>query len=185
MYHIQDNFLEDTDLSFLRKSADKHYKGKFGKIFESHSEAVPYRSLDGDLTTPLIGMGLGIIPVIEKIKNVLSNYTEKLNPIENVFFQYCSPGYIIPLHQDNLRAPIKHTTEVSFLTENYKAFIYCNEKWEEDWGGQLCFHGVEILPIPNRLVIYSTDEEHWVKEIKAEATVLRTFFGVRFGYETR
>jgi len=185
MYHVVDNFLNEEDFAFMQRSATQHLTKKYGKKVSDNTMMILYSDSHGDLTRALIGTGTGLIPIIEKIKTSLHDFTENLNPIENIFFQYCYSGYVIPPHIDFLHtANLSNMVDLTNMAGNYKAFLYCGDEWQEEWGGELCFNGIKILPIPNRLVIYTTDETHWVTEIKPNVNAVRTFFGIRFGYES-
>jgi Rps23 Pro-64 3,4-dihydroxylase Tpa1-like proline 4-hydroxylase len=54
------------------------------------------------------------------------------------------------------------------LDRRLNAILYMNESWDEDWGGHLEFwnkevseSGRRVAPVPNRLVVFGTNQTSW------------------------
>lgn len=39
--------------------------------------------------------------------------------------------------------------------------LFCNERWQEDWGGKLIVQQTEIVPRFGRMVVFETNDESW------------------------
>ena len=84
-----------------------------------------------------------------------------INPLARMmWFQYHSDKHKVIQHYDN-------TLAGSTNKKSFTSLLYMHDTWEDTWGGELTFLNDKkpILPKPNRLMIYSRDEEHWVNEI--------------------
>ena len=62
------------------------------------------------------------------------------------------------------------------------ALLYVHDAWEDAWGGELLMHGdnnsghvQRYMPLPNRLVVFVSDERsfHEVAEVRCPADVFR------------
>jgi len=189
MVIVKDNFLDDAEFAWLaqkaRKVSDtmKHdlaIKGPSGKnrIWGDYNWNTCYFDLNGDHTIPSVAIGKDIRPILNKMTDVVKNKYESytIPALNNVFFMFSINGYETHKHRDQTYA----RTSEEALAATFKAFIFCNEVWKEEWGGHLCFNCSENLPKPNRLVIFSMDETHWVNLVK-DAEVERSIFGARWG----
>jgi Rps23 Pro-64 3,4-dihydroxylase Tpa1-like proline 4-hydroxylase len=84
-----------------------------------------------------------------------------INPLaRQMWYQYHSKKHKIISHLDQA---VKDKTS----KQSFTSLLYMHDNWEDSWGGELTFLNDKqsILPKPNRLIIYSRDEEHWVNEI--------------------
>ena len=180
-----DNFLDNETFDILNASMlSKLDRVKCRKADDvgnekSHSEA--YTQLHGDILFPKMHLGVHIGPIIDKVRNYIETEIGKSIPVvESTHYAFMNQGYLIRRHVDSISTPI----DFDELAKNYKAFIFSHSKWEEEWGGHLCFKNTEkeYLPVPNRLVVYTTDEPHWtilMNEKSGDAT--RMIMGIRFG----
>jgi hypothetical protein len=99
--------------------------------------------------------------VITTVKKYLTEDLNFVNPkVYGVWFQYMSNKQLVGKHFDNPNVNGKPTDQ------SFSAFLYMHQTWEDNWGGELCFNSGTVLPKPNRLIVYSREEEHWVNEIK-------------------
>ena len=107
---------------------------------------------------------LGSKSLPEVITTVKKYLTEDLNFVNpkayGTWFQYMSNKQLVGKHFDNPNVNGKPTDQ------SFSAFLYMHQTWEDNWGGELCFNSGTVLPKPNRLIVYSREEEHWVNEIK-------------------
>ena len=117
-------------------------------------------------------LGKEIIPVINKCREYLISLGVE-NPVaKSIWFQYMTNTYILTKHHDS-------NVRQSTLENSYSTFLYCHDIWDNSWGGELCFNDEEIPALPNRLIAYSRDEEHWVNPIKHDnQDYKRMFFGI-------
>jgi hypothetical protein len=176
MIYLQDNFLS-ADEFMLMKSAALKYAHKKDNLYENENGwATSCLSLKNDPTLALLKFGIWQKDVLERIKKLLEKFVEPIPSLEIIWFNYCQNGYIITKHRDYT---LKSDT-IETLSKRFKVFIYAHEVWEESWGGKLCFESTEILPLPNRLVLYSADEMHWTTPMNTDQ--LRIFYGLRFGF---
>lgn len=70
-------------------------------------------------------------------------------------YQCMTDEYIIHPHRDG-------EVRQKSIDNCYTSIVYLNDEWEETLGGNFEIEGNSIVSLPNRLVIYSRDEEHWV-----------------------
>jgi|APFre7841882654_1041346.scaffolds.fasta_scaffold41467_3 hypothetical protein len=193
MLYLKDNFLPTETFNWLNEAAIRKNeyalnvakKGNFKSVAKFYTQDksawdLCYADLQGSMVTPAHGIGKNIIGVIQNIKDFLGEQLQSSVPrLETAYLMYGKNSYTVPRHIDKN----KTSSDYQELFNYYKAFIFCHNTWEEDWGGRLCFDSNKYLPKPNRLVIYSLNEFHWVEPITEKATNLRMIFGVRFGAE--
>lgn len=192
MVYTQDNFLPLelfnwlSDKAKLKSNLSLELSGnsnnrdfaKFHKVDRTGWD-ITYTELNGDISIPVMEIGDKVEDILNHIKNTIKSVTGADAPkIDNVHFIFSKTGYIVKQHTDR-RFQNTHPMKLSKI---YKTFIFCNDVWDENWGGELCFNSGSFLPIPNRLVMYSIDEMHWVKKVN-ENNIIRTNFGCRFGQE--
>ena len=171
-----DNFLPDADFSALNERMLKRYKPGLRQDNGSDLTAIRIRTTSADgvnYTESKVLLGLQIVPALEKMRDTLVKlgYVKPLP--YSIWFQYGDKNHLVGKHFDGKVGD-------STLEKSLSTFLYTNKYWEDDWGGEFCVNGTEILPKPNRLIIYSRDEEHWINNIsaKVEHDYLRMFFGV-------
>jgi hypothetical protein len=197
MVLIQDNFLSTEHFDWLKQVAIKKAASTFNiaskvnpssisKFYTQDRTGWDYNFLDlkGDITTPAHSLGKQIIPIIENVEDTLVQFDNSIRREElvNAFFMFAIKGYEIPKHMD----VIYSNSTKEDLSKIYKAFIFCHDEWSEDWGGELCFHKGKFAPKPNRLLIYSGDEEHWVNLMNDNAKdSIRKIFGLRYREEKK
>lgn len=189
MVIVQDDFLDPVDFAWFVEKAKKvsdtmkhdlATKGPSSKnrIWGEYNWNTCYFDLNDDHMIASVRVGKDLSPVLNKIIDVVKE-KGNLDPIpklNNVFFMFSKNGYIVDKHRDTTYA----RSSKQALEGTFKAFIFCHDTWKEEWGGHLCFDCSENLPKPNRLVIFSMDETHWVNLVK-DAEVERSIFGVRWG----
>jgi len=179
-----DNFLDNETFDILNASMlskiDSAKSRKADDVGNEKSYSLAYTELHGDILFPSMHLGAHIGPIINKVRNYIETAIDKSIPdVESTHYAFMNQGYIIRRHVDSKSIPI----DFDELAKNYKAFLFSHNEWEEEWGGHLCFSTEEeYLPLPNRLVVYTTDEPHWtilMNEKSGDAT--RMIMGIRFG----
>jgi len=168
---MSDEILKETE----KKGTDLVRNRKWG----GHNWNRGYHSLDDDTTIPSVALKRNIKPIMTRIRDIIKEKS-KLDPfplLDTAFLIYSNDGYEVHRHKD---LSIKEKLQ-NKKTYNFKAFIFCHKEWKEEWGGHLCFDGYEILPVPNRLVVFSVNESHWVNLVNTKSTMLRKIFGGRWG----
>lgn len=70
-------------------------------------------------------------------------------------YQCMTDDYTIHPHKDG------EVREKS-IDNCYTSIVYLNDEWDDTLGGNFEIHGHSVVSAPNRMVIYSRDEEHWV-----------------------
>jgi len=191
MVIVQDNILTEEEFIWLDDISSKisdeilkemEKKGTDGirnRKWGSHNWSRGYHSLDDDTTIPSVALKRNIKPIMTRIRDIIKEKS-KLDPfplLDTAFLMYSNDGYKVHRHRD-LSTKAKYQPKEVY---NFKAFIFSHKEWKEEWGGHLCFDGYEILPVPNRLVVFSVDEAHWVNLVNTESTMLRKIFGGRWG----
>jgi len=178
MYCYKDNFLSDEVFNLFKEDMLNKYEPRkewgnenpsYGKYLsgENYEEDAPVRVLeltnpeDGDYMYTAVRLGSKSLPEIARsIKQYMIESINLINPLaRQMWYQYHSKKHKIIPHLD--QAVNGKTSKQSFTS-----IIYMHDVWKDSWGGELVFLNKQsILPKPNRLVIYSRDEEHWVNEI--------------------
>jgi hypothetical protein len=195
MVIVKDNFLPPKKFEWLKQIASSKAKYSLkiaeranapfiAKFYNAEKTAwdLTYYKLYGDLTMPANGIGKDIISIVDDMKNFLCGYDSAIKNEEliNLTFMFAIQGYSVPRHID-IRSPSSTTEDLSKI---YKIFLFCHEEWSDKWGGELCFTKGDFLPLPNRLIIYSNDEPHWVKPVKdTKDIIIRKIFGLRYREE--
>jgi len=195
MLIVRDNFLSPNELEWLQNIAYKKSQESYNIATKGVNNAIAkfytedktawdfsYNDINGDLTMPSYILGNQISSIVNQISTVVAMHDDSLTKqdLVNLYFMYQIKGYEVPKHKDR-RFP--STTEEE-LSKIYKAFLFCNKDWNKEWGGSLCFNHGSYLPIPNRLIIYSNDEGHWVEKVTEKVNNnLRIIFGLRFRKE--
>jgi hypothetical protein len=174
-----DNFLPDADFSALNERMLKRYKPGMRQDDGPEGTAIRIRTTckDGiDYTESKVLLGLQIVPALEKMRNTLVDLGYKDLLPYSIWYQYGDKFHSIGKHFDG-------SVRSSTLDNSISTFLYTNKYWENDWGGEFCVNGTKVLPKPNRLVVYSRDEEHWINDIKhtLDDGYMRMFFGVSWG----
>lgn len=193
MVLVQDNFLTEEEFKWLDAATSKisddiqnemSVRGpdlSRNRIWGDFNWNRGYFSLNDDTTIPSVALKRNIQPIMLRIREIIKENSnlDPFPPLENVILIYSKDGYIVHRHTDNsYYVPVPED-----LAKCFKAFIFCHSDWKEEWGGHLCFDGHEILPVPNRLVIFSMDEAHWVNLVNTQSTMIRKIFGGRWGYD--
>lgn len=176
MLYIEDNFLTESEFRSLNDAALKHSTKKRNLYQDNNGWSEGCVDLKNNLVMPLVKFGKWQEPIIERLKVLVEQFVKPHPIIENVWFNYAQGAYIIPRHTDIITT----NDPADLMKKSFKIFIYAHEQWEESWGGKLCFDAQEIVPVPNRLVMYTMDEAHWTTPITTDA--LRIFWGIRFGH---
>ena len=181
-----DNFLDNETFDILNTSMlskiDSAKSKKADDVGNETAYSLAHTGLHGDILFPSMHLGVHIGPIIDKVRNYIETEIGKSIPVvESTHYAFMNQGYIIRRHVDAIKFPVNGTG----LKKNFKAFIFGHARWEEDWGGHLCFKsdGSENLPLPNRLVVYTVDEPHGtilMNEKSGDAT--RMIMGIRFGF---
>lgn len=191
MVIVKDNFLPKNLFSWLNSTAKNKCSESFklatkstttkSKFYTENKTGWDYsiNNLQGDLVRPQYVLGTNYKIVYDMILSELA--INELNPLnlDSVFFMFATTGYEIPKHVD-----VRYLgTNINELNRIVKAFIFCHETWDNTWAGELCFKTGNYLPVPNRLLIYTADELHWVNKVNDINDNNRIIFGMRFGDE--
>jgi len=195
MVVVKDNFLSEDRFNWLKQIASKKAESSFNIATKGNASLISkfytkdntgwdlsFLKLKGDVTIPAHVLGKEVIHIIDDVESAIAEFDSfvKHEELVNLYFMFSIKGYEIPKHFD---AVYRNSTKED-LSKIYKAFIFCHDEWSEDWGGELCFHHGEYSPLPNRLLIYSGDEEHWVKPVNDMAKDnIRKIFGLRYREE--
>jgi hypothetical protein len=175
-----DDFLLGTQFVPLNQKMLKRYKHGLRQDightnFPSENQAVRIRtsSNDHDYTESKVLLGIEIVPAIEKMRETLLTLGYVDPMAYSVWYQYGDKNHLVGKHFDS-------TVRNSAPEKSLSTFLYTHNCWEDDWGGEFCVNSAEVLPKPNRLIVYSRDEEHWINSIKhtLEDNYMRMFFGV-------
>lgn len=158
-----DNFLDTetfTELNQYMLSKKIHVvenqnqNGKFGKVTHTIGQGTAffrYKVEGNDLIT--------LLPIIDQIQECLKNVTKSTTQQHYAsWFQYMNNKQRAGKHFDG-------AVNNRHLTRSYSAFLYTHAIWEDHYGGELCINETETKVYPNRLIIYSRDEEHWTNPI--------------------
>lgn len=179
MFTYIDNFLPEQLFQELNERMLWRYKPGLrqdqGKalILDTSSSAIRIRtsSDNNDYTESAILLGKMVPAAVELVKNYLTEELKFINPeARSIWFQYHLLEHRVGKHYDdgNIRKRLPH--------QCFSTFLYSHEKWEDDWGGELCFNDGELLPKSNRLITYSRDEEHWVNLINHDLKDYKRMF---------
>jgi len=175
-----DNFLTSSDLDALNTRMLKRYKpgirqdtGKELNFSESAAVRIRTTTNNHDYTESMVLLGVEILPAIKKISQTLVDLKYKNPEPYNIWFQYGDKNHLVGKHTDG-------TVRGKSLEFSISTLLYTHKYWENNWGGEFCVESIEILPKPNRLVIYSREHEHWIKNIHhtLEDSYMRMFLGV-------
>jgi Rps23 Pro-64 3,4-dihydroxylase Tpa1-like proline 4-hydroxylase len=181
MYCYKDNFLSDELFNLFKEDMLNKYEPRkewvtdngemrFGKYLsgENYKEDAPVRVMDlaypedGNYMYTAVKLGSKSLPEIARsIKQYMIECMNLINPLaRQMWYQYHSKKHKIISHLDQA---VKDKTS----KQSFTSLLYMHDNWEDSWGGELTFLNDKqsILPKPNRLIIYSRDEEHWVNEI--------------------
>lgn len=176
MVFTKDNVLPLDLLTTLNERMLKRYMPNKKEGLYTSVQRVRAFSNNNDFTEAATFLGSIVPKIATLIKDVIIEECNLSNPqASDVWFQYM-------LHQHTL-GPHVDTDIIRGLdnSKTFSTFLYCHKEWQDDWGGELVFHSTVILPKPNRLVVYSRDEEHWVDPIKHTIqNYKRMFFGVNW-----
>lgn len=72
-------------------------------------------------------------------------------------YQCINSDYIIHPHKDG-------SVREKSIDNCYSSIVYLNDEWDESLGGNFEVHSESVPSLPNRMIIYSRDEEHWVSK---------------------
>lgn len=195
MIYYEDNFLPEDQFTALRERVKKRFVPTDSKKLTTGSDQpvrLTYHDPAGNWREGCNFLGLECIPAIEKIMNTLKGL--KIENLNNwsIWYQYIINTMTIPPHQDQgLRKSDQANT--------YTAIIYTSD-WQPGWGGEFIV-GEPVFPPshnnlskpaatsitnlthiidpkPNRMLVWSRDEWHAVKEVTApDSDFIRSFFG--------
>lgn len=100
---------------------------------------------------------LGIVWAItcKKIQQFLSDNLQISASPYSLRYQCITDNYTIHPHKDGC---IREKS----IDKCYTTIVYLNDEWDETLGGNFETAGNSVVSLPNRLVIYSRDEEHSV-----------------------
>ena len=172
-----DDFLDQSTFTELNERMLKRFSNSLIQDSRFNTDSVAVRIsninfLRGDIIGPQHFLGKVVMPILEQIKTFLPTEIGGINPqAYSVWFQYMNKYQGVSKHFDGT---VNNRPE----KQSYSAFLYAHSEWEDDWGGELCVNSAEVLPKPNRLIVYSRDEEHWVNEVvHSNDEYQRMFFG--------
>lgn len=191
MVIVRDNFLPENLFFWLNNLAKNKCSQslqaatkkstKISKFYTESKTGWDYSlsNLQGDLVRPQYALGSHYKDIHTLILNEITK--NNLIPLELdcAFFMFATTGYEIPKHFD-----VRYVgSKADQLKKIVKAFIFCHTEWDDSWGGELCFTSGNNSPSPNRLLIYTADEMHWVNKVNDIKENKRMIFGLRFGDE--
>lgn len=189
MVFIKDNFLPEETFVWLNNLAKqnavkslqniKFNKNRLSKFYTKEKTAWDHTEPNCSLNILRQTYGNQIVDIFNKIENECKENNIQLLEYKKMFFLFATTGYLVPTHRDK---NLLHST-MDDLSKIYKAFIFCHSVWKPEWKGELCFSNGNYLPLPNRLLIYSGDEKHWVEQVQEIGDNLRMIFAIRFGEE--
>lgn len=194
MILIEDNFLSTDDFDWLNAVAeqkadlslqiaqDQNKRNVANiKFYKKDETAWDYGFIVRNTGTTIAYSAIGenIQHIINQVEKRIEQAVPSLDPLQTIFFMFSKEGYEVNKHKDirSLNTPDEKLQKI------YKAFIFCHRQWEDNWGGELCFSTETVLPKPNRLVVYSSDELHWVNKVNKIDNNRRMIFTVRYGNE--
>ena len=178
MYWYKDNFLSDSLFKSFNEDLLNRYEPRekwvdddvYGLYLsgENYKEDAPTRIMgdaypeENDYMHSAIKMKSKSLPeIVRSIKKCMIEENQLINPLARMmWFQYHSNKNKVIQHYDN-------TLAGSTNKKSFTSLLYMHDTWEDTWGGELTFLNDKkpILPKPNRLMIYSREEEHWENEI--------------------
>ena len=178
MYWYKDNFLSDSLFKTFNKEILDRYEPRkewvdddiYGLHLsgENYKEDAPVR-IKGEaypekneyIHSAVKLRSKSLPEIVRTIKKCMIEDMQLVNPLARMmWFQYHSNKHKVIQHYDN-------TLAGKSSKQSFTSLVYMHETWEDTWGGELTFLNDKqsILPKPNRLLVYSRDEEHWVNEI--------------------
>jgi len=153
MLSVADDFLSAMELEYHRtillSKVDVSTLKKFGMWMHSH-EIESGKDLD-------IHHKLGMIWKItaEKIQQYFRDTLGVDVTPYSLRYQCMTDEYTIHPHRDG-------EVRQKSIDKCYTSIVYLNDEWDESLGGNFEVNDHSVASLPNRLVIYSRDEEHWV-----------------------
>ena len=155
MLSVADDFLSAMELEYhrtvLTSKVDASTLKKFGMWMHSHEIE------SGQLND--IHYKLGVIWKITAEKT--QNYFKDVLGVDVVpysfRYQCTNSGYTIHPHKDG-------SVRNKSIDNCYSSIVYLNDEWDESLGGNFEVDTRSVSSLPNRMVIYSRDEEHWVSK---------------------
>jgi len=175
MFLYVDNFLPDELFMQLNKQMLWRFRPNVRQDNKSESPMrIRTLSENNDYTESKMLLGKMVPDAINLVKNHMVNVLKFKNPeAHSIWYQYMLPKHFVGKHHDY------NTIRDKKPYQCFSAFLYTHGEWQDDWGGELCFNGAELLPKSNRIIMYSRDEEHWVNPIKhGNETYNRMFLGI-------
>lgn len=163
MYLFVDNFLPEETFTSLNKRMMWRFKPNLRQDERPKKEAaVRIRTLtDGvDYKESAVLLGSMVPYIVEYTQKYMIERLNFKQPLAHgIWFQYMSNKQFVGPHYDDMNLRGKSPVQC------FSTFLYSHEFWEDSWGGELCFHTGKVLPLRNRMILYSRDEEHWVNDI--------------------
>lgn len=153
MISVADNFLSAMELEYHRTmvlaKVNVSTLKQLGMWVHSHEIE------SGKMTGIHYKLGLIWKITTEKIQEHFKN-TLGMDVLPYSFrYQCMTDEYIIHPHRDG-------EVRQKSIDNCYTSIVYLNDEWDETLGGNFEIEGNSVVSLPNRLVIYSRDTEHWV-----------------------
>lgn len=145
------------------------------------TQAVRFRTKtdNHDYTEAACILGAMVPNCVNHIRNHLITNLQFQEPEAHyIWFQYMNMKQTVGKHLDGISRNRK-------AYQCFRGFLYTHSEWEDNWGGELCIgpnendeEAINILPKPNRLIVYSVDQTHWVKPVRhGRSDYQRMFLG--------
>ena len=178
MHYYKDNFLPEELFNTLSKEAMIQYRPRDGwyaldpieegkRIYGDQFEIEGPTRVVGENYPEKDNFGMSAIlmkskslpETMHRIKKYMSEELQFVNPTARmVWFQHhTNKNKVIP-HFDNPLSgkPLEHS---------FTSLLYIHDTWKDEWGGEFSSDEGNIVPKPNRLLIYRRDIKHWVNPI--------------------
>jgi Rps23 Pro-64 3,4-dihydroxylase Tpa1-like proline 4-hydroxylase len=175
MIYVEDNFLPQDQFLALRDTISRRYVPGINNSKNTEqgyeSQRLTWHDQNADWKEGCKFLGVASIPAIEKIIDTLKSQT--IDPVNySVWFAYTFNNTGVIAHLDG---PLRYSNR----EHTYTTLLYTSD-WQSDWGGELVFgHPIPneekklikidpykvIDPIPNRMVIFSRDQAHEVRNV--------------------
>lgn len=175
MIYIEDNFLPEDQFLALRDTVKRRYVPGINNSKNTEqgyeSQRLTWHNQNADWQEACRFLGVASIPAIKKIIETFKS--QNIDPVNySVWFAYTFNNTGVIPHLDG---PLRNSTRKN----TYTSLLYTTD-WNKDWGGQLVFgHPIPnkekklanidpymvIDPIPNRMVIFSRENAHEVKNV--------------------
>ena len=153
MIRTIDNFLNDTELSFLTNYAKENID--LYTLLKLDNSFINFNCQSGNVNDTKNILGVQWFSILNKIKTSLKNVINSDLLLYSIKISVTTYRYIMHKHLDD-------SVHNRSLDNSYTCIIYLTENWVETMGG--LWNGDEefIVPTYNKLLVYSRDITHSV-----------------------